>query len=83
MQVSLAYSLPQNPTVKASISVLTTYYVRVSDAAVVSVFISAETETVSNCRRCLAMDVRADSYNQADTPQYWVTVKEIYFQSFI
>jgi hypothetical protein len=32
----------------ASISVITTYYVRLSDAMVVSVFISAETETSSN-----------------------------------
>jgi hypothetical protein len=64
MQLLLAYSLPQNPTVKASISVVTTYYVRVSDAAivrlwtkttefffsnaaVVSAFISTETETSS------------------------------------
>jgi hypothetical protein len=54
-----------NLTVKASVSVVTAYYVRVSDAAVVSVFISAETETSSNCRRCLAMDVRFDPYNQA------------------
>jgi hypothetical protein len=48
MQLSLAYSLLRNPTVKASISVVTIYYVRVSDAAVVSVFVSAETETSSN-----------------------------------
>jgi hypothetical protein len=48
MQLPLAYSLPRNPTVKASISVVTTYYVRVSDAEVVSVFVSAETETSSN-----------------------------------
>jgi hypothetical protein len=60
------------PTVKAFIFVVTTYYVRVSDAAVVSVFISAETETSSNCRRCLVMDVRVDSNNQplTGTPQY-------------
>jgi hypothetical protein len=48
MQLLLVYSLPQNPTVKSSISVVTTYYVRVSDAAVVSVFISVESETSSN-----------------------------------
>jgi hypothetical protein len=60
----LAYSLPRNSTVRTSVSVVTTYYIRVSDAAVVSVLISAETETSSNCRRCLAMDVRVDSYNQ-------------------
>jgi hypothetical protein len=65
MQLLLAYSLPRNLTVKALISVVTTYYIRVSDAAVVSLFISAETETSFNCRRCLAMDVRVDSCNQA------------------
>jgi hypothetical protein len=48
MQLPLANSLPRNSTVKASISVVTTYYVRVSDAAVVRVFVSAETETSSN-----------------------------------
>jgi hypothetical protein len=48
MQLLLAYSLPRNLTVKASISVVTTYYIRVSDAAVVSAFVSAETETNSN-----------------------------------
>jgi hypothetical protein len=48
MQLRLAYSLPRNLTVKASISVVTTYSIRVSDAAVVSVFISAETEASSN-----------------------------------
>jgi hypothetical protein len=72
MQLLLAYSLPRNLTVKASFSVVTTYYISVSDAAVVSVFISAETETSSNCRRCLAMDIRVDSYNphSSGTPQY-------------
>jgi hypothetical protein len=40
--------LQRNPNVKASVSVVTTYYIRVSDAAVVSVFISVETETSSN-----------------------------------
>jgi hypothetical protein len=60
----LAYSLLQNLTVKASVSAVTAHYIRVSDAAVVSVFISAETETSSNFRRCLAMDVRVDSCNQ-------------------
>jgi hypothetical protein len=44
MQLLLAYSLPRNPTVKSSISLVTTYYIRVSDRAVVSIFISAETE---------------------------------------
>jgi hypothetical protein len=48
MQLLLAYSLPRNPTVKASISVVTAYYVVVSEAAVVSAFVSAETETSSN-----------------------------------
>jgi hypothetical protein len=48
MQLSLAYSLPRNPTLKASISVVTAYYVRISDAAVVVVFVSAEAETSSN-----------------------------------
>jgi hypothetical protein len=48
MQLPLAYSLPRNPTVKASISVVTIYYVRVFDAAVVRVFISVETETSYN-----------------------------------
>jgi hypothetical protein len=48
MQLPLAYSLPRNPTVKASISLVTTYYVRASDAAVISIFVSAETETSSN-----------------------------------
>jgi hypothetical protein len=48
MQLLLAYLLPWNPTVKASISVITTYYVRVFNAAVVSVFVSAEIETSSN-----------------------------------
>jgi hypothetical protein len=69
----LAYSLPRNLTVKASVSVVTAYYIIVSDAAVVSAFISAETETNSNCRRFLAMDVRVDSYNQplSGTPQYF------------
>jgi hypothetical protein len=64
MHLPLEYSLPRNLTVKASVSVATTYYIRVSDAAVVSLFISAETETNSNCRRCLAMDVCFDSYNR-------------------
>jgi hypothetical protein len=52
--------------------VVTTYYIRVSDTAVVSVFISAEAETSSNCGRCLAMDVRVDSNNQplSGMPQY-------------
>jgi hypothetical protein len=62
MQLLLAYSLLRNFTVKASASVVRTYYIRVSDAAVVSVFISAENKTSSNCRRCLAMDVRVDSF---------------------
>jgi hypothetical protein len=48
MQLQLAYSLPRNLTVKASVSMVTTYYIRVSDAAVVSVCVSAETETSSN-----------------------------------
>jgi hypothetical protein len=67
-----AFSLSRNLTVKASISVAPTYYIRVSDTVVVSAFISTETETSSNCRRCLAMDVRVDSYNQplSGTPQY-------------
>jgi hypothetical protein len=64
MQLPLAYSLPRNLTVKASVSMVTLHYVRVSDAAVVSIFISAETETNSNCIRCLAMDVHVDSNNQ-------------------
>jgi hypothetical protein len=64
MRLPLAYSLPRNLTVKASVSVVTAYYVRVSGAALASAFISAETEKTSNCRRCLAMDVRVDSYNQ-------------------
>jgi hypothetical protein len=72
----LAYSLPRNLTVKASVSVVTTYCIRVSDAPVVSVFISAESETSSNYRRCLAIDVRVDSHNQAlsSTPQYSIKV---------
>jgi hypothetical protein len=69
MQLPLAHSLPRSSTVKASVSVVTAYHIRVSDAAVVSVFISAETETGSNsvttevcsdCRRCLAMDISFD-----------------------
>jgi hypothetical protein len=48
MQQLLAYSLPRNPTVKTSVSVVTAYYICVSDAAVVSVFVTAETETSSN-----------------------------------
>jgi hypothetical protein len=74
----LVYSLPQNLTVKASVSVVMAYYIRVSDAAVVSVFISAETETSSNCRRCLAMDDRVDSNNQSlsRTPQYSLEIKQ-------
>jgi hypothetical protein len=48
MWLPLAYSLPRNPNVKASISVVTAYYILVSDAAVVSIFISTETETSSN-----------------------------------
>jgi hypothetical protein len=74
MHLLLAYSLPRNLTVKASVSVVTTYYICTSDAGVVSVIISAETETSSNCRRCLAMDVRVDSYNQplSGTPQYYI-----------
>jgi hypothetical protein len=44
MRLLLAYSLPWNPTVKASISVVTTYH----DAAMVRVFLPAETETSSN-----------------------------------
>jgi hypothetical protein len=69
----LAYSLLRNLTVKASVSVVTTYYMRVSDAAVVSVFISAKAETSSNCIRCLAMDDRVDSNNESlsRTPQYY------------
>jgi hypothetical protein len=37
--------------------------------------VSTETETSSNCRRCLAMDIRVDSYNQplSGTPQYEMT----------
>jgi hypothetical protein len=72
MQLLLAYSLPRSPTVKVSVSVVTTYHIRVSDAAVVSVFVSTETETSYNCRRCLAMDVRVASNNQSltGTPQY-------------
>jgi hypothetical protein len=34
--------------VNASISVVSVYFLRISDAAVVSVFVSAETETSSN-----------------------------------
>jgi hypothetical protein len=73
LHLLLAYSLPRNLTVKASVSMVTTYYIRVSDAAVISVFISAETETSSNCRRCLTMDVLIDSYNPplCGTPQYF------------
>jgi hypothetical protein len=41
MQLLLAYSLPRNSIVKAPIALVTTYYVRVSDAVVVSVIISA------------------------------------------
>jgi hypothetical protein len=48
MQLQLEYSLPQNPTVKASVSMVTVYYIRVSDAAVVSVFVSTESEISSN-----------------------------------
>jgi hypothetical protein len=48
IQLPLAYSLPRNLSVKASISVVTVYYVCVSDSAVVSVFVSAETEKNSN-----------------------------------
>jgi hypothetical protein len=48
MRLLLAYSLPRNPTVKAAVSVVTAYYIRVSDAAVVSIFVSAETEISSN-----------------------------------
>jgi hypothetical protein len=48
MQLPLACSLPRNPTVKASVSVVTAYYIRFSDAAVVSIFNSVETETSSN-----------------------------------
>jgi hypothetical protein len=48
IQLPLAIRFPRNPTVKASVSVVTTYYVRVSDAAVISVLVSAETETSSN-----------------------------------
>jgi hypothetical protein len=48
MKLPLAYLLPWNSTVKASISVVTTYYVLVSEGAVVSIFVSAETETNSN-----------------------------------
>jgi hypothetical protein len=72
MHLLLAYSLLWNLTVKASVPMVTTYYIRLSNTEVVSVFISAETETSSNCRRCLAMDVRGDSNNQAlnSTPQY-------------
>jgi hypothetical protein len=44
MQLPLAYLLPRNLTVKAYVSVVTTNYIRVSEAAVVSLFISAETE---------------------------------------
>jgi hypothetical protein len=72
MHLLLAYSFPPNLTVKASVSVVTTYYIRVSDAGVVSVLISSETKASSNFRRCLAMDVSVDSYNQplSGTPQY-------------
>jgi hypothetical protein len=72
MQLLVACSLPRTLTVKASVSMVTAYYIRVSEAAVVSIFISAETETSSNCRRCLAMDVRVDSNNQplSGTSQY-------------
>jgi hypothetical protein len=74
MQLPLAYSLPQTLTAQASVSVVTAHYIRVSDAAVVSVFISVETETNSNCRRCLAMDVRVNSNNKplSGTPQYYL-----------
>jgi hypothetical protein len=44
MQRWLEYSLPRNPTVNASISVVTTYYVGISNVAMVSVFIFVETE---------------------------------------
>jgi hypothetical protein len=73
MHLLLAYSLPRNLTVKASVSVVTTYYIRVSDEVVVSVFISAETETNFNCRRYLAMDDRFDWNNQFlnGTPHYF------------
>jgi hypothetical protein len=81
MHLPLAYSLPRNPTVKVSISVLTAYYVRVSDAVVVSVFVTTETELVliplplklrSDCRRCVAMDGRSNSDIRLScrTPQY-------------
>jgi hypothetical protein len=68
----LAYSLLRNFTVKECVLVVTTYYVRISDAPVVSVFVSPETETRSNCRRCLAVEVRVYSNNQplSGTPQY-------------
>jgi hypothetical protein len=39
-------SLLWNLTVKASVSVVTAYYIHVSDAVVVSIFISAEAEQV-------------------------------------
>jgi hypothetical protein len=72
MQLPLAYALLQNPTVKASVSMVTAYYIRVSEEAVVSVLIIGETEISSNCIRCLAMDVRVDSCNQplSGTPHY-------------
>jgi hypothetical protein len=46
LHLLLAYSLPRNLTVKASVSVVTAYYVCVSDAAVVSILVSAEAEQV-------------------------------------
>jgi hypothetical protein len=81
MQLLLAYSLPRNLVVKAYVSVLTTYYIRVSDTAVVTVFISAETETSSHFRRCLVMDFRVDSYNQplSSTPHYMCAISLLYF----
>jgi hypothetical protein len=46
LHLLLAYSFLQNPTVKACVSMVTAYYIRVFEAAVVSVFVTAESEQV-------------------------------------
>jgi hypothetical protein len=48
MQLPLVYSLPRNPTIKASVAVVMAYYVHISNTTVVSIFVSTETETSSN-----------------------------------
>jgi hypothetical protein len=75
LHLLLVSSLPRNLTVNASVSVIPTYYISISNTVVVSVFITTETETSSNCRHCLAMDVHIDSYNQplSGMPQYELT----------